>query len=220
MTTVYRSANRKTPFPDSLILEALEPYRVQTTPELISAIRAYAETLGLWNQQLGLTSVRQPREIIQIHFGESLFATNLVDLSEGRLADVGSGSGFPGLALKLWRPALAVSLIEPNSKKAAFLSEVLRQLGIDGVEIYRGRMEGYAVAQRSFDFVTARAIGKFRELLEWSSCSLSMHGKVILWVGSEGVKAVKSATGWKWSEPTLLPNSRARFIVTGQRVTG
>lgn len=208
----------KEQFPDLLIADALGPYGIVVTPQLASAIRAYANILILWNQRITLTSVRGPLQILRSLFGESLFALNLVDLSKGRLADVGSGAGFPGLAIKLGCPNLSVCPIESNTKKAAFLAEIVRRLELPHVEVIRQRMEEYCVEPGSFDFVTARALGQFPRLLRWTRTVLRDDGKMILWLGREGVSAVKLIKGWVWSEPALIPNTKARVIVIGRKV--
>jgi len=75
-----------------------------------------------------LTAIRDPLEILYRHFCESMYAAGAVPLETGRLADVGSGGGFPGLPLKILRPDLQVFLVESNVKKATFLAEVIRGL--------------------------------------------------------------------------------------------
>ena len=93
---------------------------------------------------MSLTTVTNPNEILKFHFGESLFAAPAAQISDGRLADVGSGAGFPGLAIRILVEPLEVMLIESNTKKAAFLSEVSRELCLKDVEVFRGRMENFA----------------------------------------------------------------------------
>ncbi len=129
--------NSKEPIPvtDAVIQRTLAPYGVPVSAQLAGAIRCYIELLLLWNQKINLTAIRKPREILERHFGESIFAAHAVAISAGRLADLGSGAGFPGLALKLVCPGLTVQLIEANTKKAVFLSEVCRVLNLSGVEI-------------------------------------------------------------------------------------
>src|ERR1700733_5078334 len=103
--------------------ELLRPYGVLVDAHLFELITIYMSTLRQWNQKISLTAVTEPSKILNFHFGESLFAGSEVDIHEGRLADVGSGAGFPGLALAMANPRLFVTLIDSNSKKAAFLSE-------------------------------------------------------------------------------------------------
>ena len=87
-----------------------------STQEQAEKVAQYMQLLLEWNQSFSLTSVTNPSEILSRHFGESMFATSIVPIRQGRLADVGSGAGFPGLAIKIMRPELDVVLIEPNKK--------------------------------------------------------------------------------------------------------
>ena len=126
---------------DGKIAAALAPYGVAPSRDLCSAIRDYTVLLLRWNQRIGLTAIKDPASILARHFGESLFAASAVPLRSRRLVDVGSGAGFPGLALKLVLPETEVTLIEANAKKAAFLAEVIRTLRLRGVRLLRERTE-------------------------------------------------------------------------------
>ncbi len=153
------------------------------------------------------------------HFGESMFAAGKVPISEGRLADVGSGAGFPGLALKIMRPELHVILIEPNSRKSVFLSEVARCLQFGGIEIVRSRAQDLKVKRGFCDFVTARAVGQFAQLLRWALTALSERGQVLLWVGASNAERVSASRDWKWQEPFLIPGSQRRVLLIGRPVS-
>lgn len=208
---------RQPSFTESLITSALEPYHLHLTHDLLGQISAYADLLMSWNQKISLTSLHDPAEIIKIHFGESLFAANSLPIDEGRLADVGSGAGFPGLGLRLYCPKLHLVLIEANSKKAAFLSEVVRRLHVDHAQVFRGRTEDYPEHAGQFDFITARAVGHFGELLDWANRALAAQGRVLLWVGAAGTRQILREPGWIWEDPVLLPESRGRYILCGRR---
>ena len=104
-------------------------------------VREYVSLLLMWNQSISLTTVTDPDEIISRHFGESMFAAKLISVENCRLADVGTGAGFPGLPLKILSPTLDLVLIESNKKKYAFLSEVVRSLGLKSVEVLPERFE-------------------------------------------------------------------------------
>lgn len=205
-------------FNEGLIRKTLFPYVGELTPDIVEKIRRYADLLARWNRTISLTSLRNPEEILRIHFGESLFGAQFLDFGLRRLADIGSGAGFPGLALKIVRPNLELVLIESNTRKAAFLSEAVRVLGFHGVEVFRGRMEAFDPRDFRFDYVIARAVGNFSELLEWSSGQIAPGGRVILWVGPDAVEELRKVPGWDWKEPVLIPQSHQRFIVEGNRV--
>src|SRR5271155_1161393 len=111
----------------SQIEKALAPYGLRVSPGLSASIRGYIAILLRWNSKISLTTVVEPLEILKFHFGESFFAAAAVPITHSRLADVGSGAGFPGLPLAMLIPQLEVVLIESNLKKATFLSEGIRE---------------------------------------------------------------------------------------------
>jgi 16S rRNA (guanine527-N7)-methyltransferase len=180
-------------------------------------IRAYITLLLRWNQKISLTTVIKPVEILKFHFGESLYAISSVPVQRGRLADVGSGAGFPGLALALTLPSLSVSLIESNAKKAAFLSEVVRELGLHRVHVLHDRMENVSLRSCAPDFVTARAVGHHDDLVSWAAVNLAPRGNVVMWLGEEELARVSSSRHFAWHDPAQIPGSKARFILTGCR---
>ena len=116
------------PLSAGVIHKALGEFKIEATKEQIASIQRYMSLLLAWNEKINLTAIRDPLEMLYRHFCESMYAGVAVPLRAGRLADVGSGGGFPGLALKIIRPELQVFLIESNVKKATFLAEVVRDL--------------------------------------------------------------------------------------------
>jgi 16S rRNA (guanine527-N7)-methyltransferase len=193
----------------------LKPYGVEASLELCASIQRYVALLMRWNKRISLTTITDPAEVVRFHFGESLFAASAVSIRGGRLADVGSGAGFPGLALRLADPDLRVTLIESNVKKATFLSEIVRDLKLDHVTVSRARMGDFSSAANGFDFVTARALGKHDELLTWASKTLSGSGRVILWLGEDDCTTISRKSGWNWCNPTHIPGSKRRFLLVG-----
>lgn len=198
------------------IRQALTAFGVAAGDHLAGQIRAYIGLLLQWNQKVNLTAITQPQEILTRHFGESMFGAQFLVRPNGLLADVGSGAGFPGLALKLACPALRVKLIEPAIKKAVFLSEVVRALELRGVEVVRERTE--QVRGVEADVVTARAVGDLHGLVEWASSVVTSQGQVLLWLGREDARRTGQFAGWDWSEPAPIPGSLQRVILSGRRV--
>src|SRR5881227_901530 len=114
----------------AVIRRALEEFKLPAYDDQALQIQRYVKILLSWNDKVNLTAIRDPLEILYRHFCESMFAAVAVPLVAGRLADVGSGGGFPGLPLRIFRPELQVLLIESNIKKATFLAEVVRELDL------------------------------------------------------------------------------------------
>jgi len=210
-------AKSKSILPDGLVRATLESYQVVVSDAQIEAIRKYMNLLLLWNQKVSLTSIVGPREILDRHFGESMFAAARFSILKGRLADVGSGAGFPGLALKIIRPELHITLIEANAKKSAFLAEVVRDLGLNGVEVLRARYEDLPAGAIQADFIAARAVGGLQQLLEWARGFLSPAGRVVLWLGAQDAENVSRIEEWNWTVPVPIPRSRRRVLLAGQK---
>jgi len=198
---------------DEQIIAGLTPYGIAPDRRLRDQIRDYVSLLLLWNQKVSLTTIAKPEDIIRFHFGESFVVAKQVALENGRLADVGSGAGFPGIPIAMLFQDLEVTLIEASMKKAAFLSEVIRKLGLTNACVARKRL--LDVDARGFDFITARALGPYEELLGWASRSLSRSGKLILWLGEDDAARISKEKGWKWQEPVRIPGSRRRVILVG-----
>jgi 16S rRNA (guanine527-N7)-methyltransferase len=198
------------------ITAALIPYGVSLSRQQLEAIALYVTKLIFWNQSLNLTALEDPIEIVGRHFGESIFAASLLPIDSGRLADVGSGAGFPGLALKIAFPALEVVLLEPNLKKCAFLAEIQRSLSLAGVEIVRARYEELGQGFNSFDLICARALGNYKRMLNWARKALKSEGQVALWLGIDDSVRVGRTKGWIWELPVKIPESRRRVILCGR----
>jgi 16S rRNA (guanine527-N7)-methyltransferase len=195
---------------------ALQPYGVAPSTEMISRIQTYISLLLKWNERISLTTVTNPEEILRFHFGESLFVRTILPVEKSRLADVGSGAGFPGIPLAMAAPTLTVHLIESKVKKFAFLSEVIRELHLTNVIASRTRMEEFQSIENPLDFITARAFGQFEGLLGWSRAQLSgSGGRLLLWLGESDVAKVSLETGWIWSRAVPIPSTERRSILSG-----
>src|ERR1700733_14547348 len=122
---------------NELIQNWIAPFHAELSPIQIGQVQKYISLLLLWNQKISLTSIENPQELVSRHFGESFFGAKFIENRACRLADVGSGAGFPGLALKIVLPKLQVFLIEQDTRKATFLNEVIRLLDLTETRVYR-----------------------------------------------------------------------------------
>ncbi len=123
-------------FPSAAVIRrALLEFKIPAFDDQVLQIQQYIRILLVWNEKINLTAIRDPLEILYRHFCESMFAAEAIPLKNGRLADIGSGGGFPGLPLKIMRPGLQVFLVESNIKRVTFLAEVIRELRLNGAQV-------------------------------------------------------------------------------------
>lgn len=141
----------------------------------IEQFETYYRELAIWNKQVNLTSITDLSDVVTKHFLDSLsVATSFSEssiTSGGRLLDVGSGAGFPGVPLKIAFPDLDVVLLEATGKKVAFLDHLVRVLALDGVAVLGGRAETIAHDsghRECYDIVVSRAVAYMPVLTELS----------------------------------------------------
>jgi 16S rRNA (guanine527-N7)-methyltransferase len=132
--------------------------------------------------------------------------------------DLGSGAGFPGLPLKIFAPALALTLIESSHKKAAFLKEAVRTLALTGVNVFAGRAEDFLSAA---DLVTLRAVEKYECVLESAVRLVAPGGRLALLVGAaQAARTPQLLPAFSWQAPIAVPQSAARVLLVGTNPSG
>jgi 16S rRNA (guanine527-N7)-methyltransferase len=207
-----RSLNR------ALIADTLNTYNIQLSDPQLGQVSIYVDLLLRWNRTLNLTTITDPQDIVERHFAESMFAGTLEPVENCRLADLGTGAGFPGLALKIFAPSLRLILVESNKKKCAFLSEVARSIGFDDVLVLPTRFEDLTaeIEGLSLDYVTVRAVALDRDLLQTAKRFLRPDGHLMAWLGGDATSDLSGRTDWLWQPPIRLPGSQRRFLVVGR----
>jgi len=131
---------------------------------------------------------------------------------EPTVLDIGSGAGFPGLPLKLWAPAISLTLVESNHKKAAFLREVIRTLILTSVNVIADRAETLATTNAA-DIVTLRAVERFDAILPVAARLVSPSGRLALLVGSSQLPAVQTlAPDFRTAATRPVPQSKSRVL--------
>ena len=201
----------------AVIRRALGEFKTPIFDDQVLQIQQYMEILLTWNEKVNLTAIRDPLEILYRHFCESMYAAEAIPLKNGRLADVGSGGGFPGLPLKILRPDLQVFLVESNIKKVTFLAEVIRELRLNGAQVLARRYEELGEEVAPLDYVCTRALGEFPAFLEWATSEQIAAKQVILWIGGRDLEEIQKIRSWDWSEPIEVPHSLRRLLLVGTR---
>ena len=201
----------------AMIRRALEEFNLPAYDNQVLQIQDYIRILLAWNDKVNLTAIRDPLEILYRHFCECMFAGLSVPLEKGRLADVGTGAGFPGLPLKILRPGLQIFLIESNLKKATFLAEVIRELGLREIQVLVRRYEELGEEIAPLDYVCSRALGEYAKFLDWAHSPSLSAKQVVLWIGANDLPEIRKNLSWDWQEPIPVPNSLRRLILVGTK---
>ena len=192
--------------------------KLDLEPPQAERFEQYLSLLLKWNARTNLTSVREPDAIARRHFAESIFAARRVPPEVKTLLDFGSGAGLPGIPIAICRPEITVTLAESQGKKAAFLREAVRTLGLKA-EVWAGRVEAMP-EERVFDAVTLRAVDTMPAAIRVAVGRLVAGG----WIGvfatratEEGVRAV---AGIQWGEAVAIPGAEQAVLVQGQPAVG
>ena len=176
---------------------------LQTEPEVklsaaqLAALEEFAKLLLVWNQRFNLTSVRTLEEVWVRHFLDSLTCLRAMrGTTMARVVDVGTGAGFPGLVLKIAQPEMQLTLVESTGKKTGFCAEVVRQLGLENVDIQTARAEelGQKPEHREqYDWALARAVAPMPVLVEYLLPLVRVGGYMLAQKGKDGEQETKQA---------------------------
>lgn len=188
--------------------EPLSPGQAVRFVELLSLILR-------WGVRVNLTSIRDQEGVLTRHFVESIACARALPAGITTLLDFGSGAGFPGIPIAICRPEIAVTLAESQDKKAAFLQEAVRVLGV-AAKVHAGRAE---TRRAVFDCVTLRAVDKMPQAVSAAAQLVRAGGWLALMTTGKELSTLKAAAGaeFSWAEPQLLPDSEDRVLALGVR---
>jgi len=157
--------------------------------EKLRQFSVYAQELKDWNTRINLTALKEDSDIIDKHFIDSLLIFLYETIKEdARVADVGTGGGFPGIPIKIYRPDISLTLIESIGKKAKFLSHVVDTLKLENVEVLNDRVEviGHSKEYREqYDVVVARCVARLQILAEYCLPLVTIGGKFVAYKGQK-----------------------------------
>jgi 16S rRNA (guanine527-N7)-methyltransferase len=139
------------------------------TAQQVERFQLYYDELVTWNRRMNLTAIVDYEEVQVKHFLDSLTLTMVLSDAPAKVADIGTGAGLPGIALKIACPNIELTLIDSTQKKALFLNHIVAALGLEGVSVVTGRAEELAhdaQYREHFDAVLARGVAKMASLAE------------------------------------------------------
>lgn len=181
----------------------------------------YAGLLVETNRHINLTAITEPEQIEDKHFIDSLLLAVQPEIA-GRVVDVGSGAGFPGIVAKIYKPDIALTLMEPTGKRLDFLRRVVAELGLTGVEFAKERAEEAARKgwREQFDAAAARAVAALPALLEYCLPLVKVGGSFLAMKGQSAAAeaavarfaAKKLGGGVPELRPALLPGGDERWL--------
>jgi len=176
-----------------LLIEGAKTFGIDLDEKAIQSLETYLIELLKWNQKINLTAIRSEKGIVVKHFLDS-FSVNPYLPKHSSILDIGSGAGFPGIALKIVQPTLEVTLIDSVLKKVDFQKHILRLLGLKEVEAIHGRVQDKGILQRlggRFGIVLSRAFSDLRTFLALSFPFLKEGGTVIAMKGEVDDKEMR-----------------------------
>lgn len=185
------------------------------SPELSDRFEAYLALILRWNARLNLTSIRDEHGILERHFVECIACAQAIPADVRTLLDFGSGAGFPGIPIALCRSEISVTLAESQGKKAAFLQEAARALGLR-FQIHSSRAETLTAP---FDCVTLRAVDKMDQAIPTAAALIRPGGWLAPMTTKADLARIQQLAGpeFDWHSFPPLPGSEHRIVALGRR---
>jgi 16S rRNA (guanine527-N7)-methyltransferase len=170
-------------------------FGLSLTAEQCAALQSLLDELNDWNQRINLTAIRDPQQQITKHLLDSLSIHPY--LRGARIADIGTGAGFPGLPLALVNPDKQFVLIDSVNKKLRFVEHAAQAMGLKNVTVLHTRAQDYQPEPR-FDCVVSRAVGSIENFVKWCGHLCGNGGRLLSMKGKFPEDELKALpAGWK-----------------------
>lgn len=179
-----------------LLRDKAQMFHVKLDETALDRFNIYAELLCQWNEKINLTAITAPDDIVIKHFVDSLTIFDAVDIDIGaKVIDVGTGAGFPGLAMLIARPDLNMTLMDSTKKRLTVIEDILANLGLNANIVHcraeeAGNMKEY---REVFDLATARAVTNLRDLSEYCLPFVKVGGKFVPMKGAKAQEEIDAA---------------------------
>ncbi|MBO7380947.1 MAG: 16S rRNA (guanine(527)-N(7))-methyltransferase RsmG [Neisseriaceae bacterium] len=164
------------------LTDGLAMMNLAITDNQFNQLCLYIDLLEKWNVAYNLTALKDERQMVYHHLLDSLSLTPFVSDTAKTVLDVGSGGGTPGIPLAIYRPDLAVTLVDSNSKKTAFLRQAVIELGLNNVQVITERVEN--IKEIQFDTIVSRAFAELGDFVRLTEQILAKNG---VWLAMKGV---------------------------------
>jgi 16S rRNA (guanine527-N7)-methyltransferase len=203
-----------------LLISGARQLRIAMDCRQASQLSRFAEILLEWNRTINLTSITDPLEIAVKHLLDSVAPSTWIP-ENGNLLDIGTGGGFPGVPLKIFRPHQPMLLIDGVRKKVNFVKHVVRELQLERIEVEQIRAEDlirHPAHPHRFDVIVGRALADADAMLQLAAPLLGPQGQLIVYQGLQKTVS-ESATDIVYSNgmPFHRACSTYRLPVTGHR---
>jgi 16S rRNA (guanine527-N7)-methyltransferase len=170
-------------------------FGINLTSYQIGLLGTHLDELWEWNKKTNLTGLSSRKKIIQELMLDSMIPSVFLPDS-GRLLDIGSGAGFPGIPLVICKPGLTAHFLEPSSKKTSFLKQTIRLTELRQIHVIRGRIEQCAglLETEGYHIITARALAHLPLVLEWCAPHLAEEGMIVNFQGEQFQKSLEDSS--------------------------
>ena len=176
---------------EELLKKGLKEVDISCSKSHLNAFMVFLKELKKWSRTYNLSALKTDKDIIIKHFIDSLLYLKAIPDGPLKIADVGAGAGFPGIPIKIMRPELDITLIEPTRKKASFQRHIIRQLGLKGINVLEQRVEEIGVDAGAFDVIVSRATFSLEDFIKMACPYINEDGLLIVSKGPKVLEELK-----------------------------
>lgn len=192
------------------------------SPDVVESLAIHLAMTMKWSRAISLTAIRSVDEAVRRHIHESLIASARVDPGAGPLLDVGSGNGYPGIPIKIARPELRATFLEPHLRRSVFLERVIATLKLRNAVVRRDRIDRPEdlIRYAPIGTLTMRAVNAAETLLQGASAALTPAGTILIFAGDAVADTLRRNLPEKkmvLAEEVMLPGSLASRLLVFRR---